>query len=161
VAEVHGGPRPEEIQAGDHVWLRGMDRFGEAMSAPDARGEVEIRLGALKSRIKLAQVERVQRPTESRAHGEITADFAPPPDVSDELDLRGQTVDEALPAVERYLDDAFRASIPEARIIHGKGTGTLRRVVRDALAKHPFVTSYEEAQREYGGEGVTIVKMAL
>jgi DNA mismatch repair protein MutS2 len=157
----HGGPRPEEIQAGDHVWLRGMDRFGEAMAAPDARGEVEIRLGALKSRIKLAQVERVQRPAESRAHGEITADFAPPPDVSDELDLRGQTVDEALPAVERYLDDAFRAAIPEARIIHGKGTGTLRRVVRDVLAKHPFVSSYEEAQREFGGEGVTIVKMAL
>ena len=159
--EVGGGPRPEEILEGDHVWLRGIDRFGEAMGAPDAKGEVELRLGALKSRIKLAQVERVQRPQASEAHGEITADFAPPPDVSDELDLRGQTVDEALPAVERYLDDAFRASIPEARIIHGKGTGTLRRVVRDALAKHPFVTSYAEAQREYGGEGVTIVKMAL
>jgi DNA mismatch repair protein MutS2 len=157
----HGGPRPEEIQEGDHVWLRGMDRFGEAISEPDAKGEVEIRLGALKSRIKLSQVERVQRPTASRAHGEISADFAPPPDVGPELDLRGQTVDEALPAVERYLDDAFRAAIAETRIIHGKGTGTLRRVVRDLLAKHPFVTSYEEAQREFGGEGVTIVKMAL
>jgi DNA mismatch repair protein MutS2 len=161
IAEIHGGPRPEEIQAGDHVWLRGMDRFGEAMTAPDAKGEVEIRLGALKSRIKLSQVERVQRPHASQAHGEITADFGPMPDVALELDLRGQTVDEALPAVERYLDDAFRAAVPEARIIHGKGTGTLRRVVREMLAKHPFVTSYEEAQREYGGEGVTIVKMAL
>ncbi len=156
-----GGPKPEEIEVGDHVWLRGMDRFGEAMTTPDAKGELEIRLGALNSRIKLSQVERVQRPAASKAHGEITADFAPPPDVALELDLRGQTVDEALPAVERYLDDAFRASVPEARIIHGKGTGTLRRVVRDLLAKHPFVTSYAEAQREYGGEGVTIVKMAL
>ncbi len=158
---VPSGPRPEVIRAGDMVWLRGMDRFGEAMSAPDARGEVEIRLGPLKSRIKLAQVERVQRPHVSQAHGAITADFAPPPDVSPELDLRGHTVDEALPVVERYLDDAFRAALPEARIIHGKGTGTLRRVVRETLAKHPFVSSYEEAQRELGGEGVTIVKLAL
>jgi DNA mismatch repair protein MutS2 len=160
-ASAPAGPRPEEIRAGDMVWLRGMDRFGEAMSAPDARGEVEIRLGALKSRIKLAQVERVQRPHPSQAHGQVTADLAPPPDVGPELEVRGQTVDEALPVVERYLDDAFRAALPEVRIIHGKGTGTLRRVVRETLAKHPFVSSYEEAQREYGGEGVTIVKLAL
>jgi DNA mismatch repair protein MutS2 len=158
---VHAGPRPEEIRVGDMVWLRGMDRFGEATSEPDARGELEIRLGPLKSRIKLAQVERVQRPAPSQAHGVITADIAPPPNVGMELEVRGHTVDEALPVVERYLDDAFRASLPEVRIIHGKGTGTLRRVVREMLAKHPFVSSYEEAQREYGGEGVTIVKLAL
>jgi DNA mismatch repair protein MutS2 len=155
------GPQPEEIEIGDMVWLRGVERFGEAMTEPDAKGELEIRLGPLKSRIKLSQIERVQRPRESQAHGAITADIAPPPIVALELDLRGQTVDEALPNVERYLDDAFRASVAEARIIHGKGTGTLRRVVRELLAKHPFVTSYEEAQREYGGEGVTIVKLAL
>jgi DNA mismatch repair protein MutS2 len=160
-ANVPAGPRPEEIRVGDMVWLRGVDRFGEAMSAPDARGEVEIRLGPLKSRIKLTQVERVQRPAASQAHGVITADIAPPPDVGPELEVRGHTVDEALPVVERYLDDAYRASLPEVRIIHGKGTGTLRRVVREMLAKHPFVSSYEEAQREYGGEGVTIVKLAL
>ena len=62
-----------------------------------------------------------------------------------EIEVRGQTVDEAMPTVEQYLDDAFRAGLPWARIIHGKGTGTLRRQVRDLLAKHPLVKSYEEA----------------
>ena len=64
--------------------------------------------------------------------------------------MRGQTVDEALPTVEQYLDEAFRAGLPWARIIHGKGTGTLRRQVRDMLAKHPLVKSYEEAPPRRG-----------
>jgi len=156
-----GGPRPEDIREGDLVWLRGMDHFGEALGEPDARGEIEVRMGALRSRIKLAQVERVQRPRPSQAHGAITADVAPPPPVAGELDIRGQTIDEGTPALEQYLDDAFRAGVPSVRVIHGKGTGTLRRAVRDHLSKHALVKSYEEAPREYGGEGVTIVHLAV
>ena len=138
-----------------------MDRWGEALSEPDARGEVQVRLGALHSRIKLAQIERVQRPRPSKAHGSVSADIAPPPDVPVEIDIRGQTSDEALPTVERYLDDAFRAAVEDVRIIHGKGTGALRRSVREFLSHHPLVTSYEEAPREYGGEGATIVHVAI
>jgi DNA mismatch repair protein MutS2 len=161
VDSVPIGLPAESIQEGDLVWLRGMDRFGEALSEPDAKGEVEIRLGPLRSRVKLAQVERVQRPAASKAHGSVSMDLAPPPDVALELDMRGQTVDEAMPAVERYIDDAFRAGMPSARIIHGKGTGTLRRHVRDFLAHNALVKSYEEARREDGGEGVTIVHLAV
>jgi DNA mismatch repair protein MutS2 len=161
IDSIPAGPPVESIQEGDLVWLRGMDRFGEAVSEPDARGEVEIRLGALRSRIKLSQVERVQRPAPSQATGSVRVDLAPPPvNVAAEIDMRGQTVDEAMPAVERYIDDAFRAGLPAARIIHGKGTGTLRRHVRDFLSNHALVTSYEEARLEEGGEGVTIVHLA-
>jgi DNA mismatch repair protein MutS2 len=78
-----------------------------------------------------------------------------------ELDLRGQTSDEALPSVERYIDDAFRAAVESVRIIHGKGTGALRKSVREHLSHNPMVKSYEEAAREYGGEGVTIVHVAV
>ena len=161
IAHVPAGPPPEAIQEGDLVWLRGMDRFGEAVSAPDARGELEVRLGPLRSRIKLAQVERVQRPAPSKAHGEVTTHMAPARAVPPEIEVRGQTIDEALPVVEQYIDEAFRAGLPWARIIHGKGTGTLRRHVRDFLSKHPLVKSYEEARPEEGGEGVTIVHLAV
>jgi DNA mismatch repair protein MutS2 len=157
---VPAGPPPESIEAGDLVWLRGMDRSGEAIAAPDARGEVEVRLGPLRSRVKLSQVERVERPAPQRSDRPLVADL-PVPVVAAEFDMRGQTVDEAVPAVERYLDDAFRAGLASARIIHGKGTGTLRRHVRDLLAKHALVTSYEEAQLHDGGEGVTIVHLAV
>jgi DNA mismatch repair protein MutS2 len=158
---VPAGPPPESIQPGDLVWLRGMDRYGEAIAEPDAKGEVEIRLGPLHSRIKLAQVERVQRPRPSQAHGTVTTTEVQVPVVAPEVDIRGQTVDEAVPAIERYLDDAFRAALPAARIIHGKGTGTLRRHVRELLSKHALVKSYEEALPQEGGEGVTIVHLAV
>ncbi len=161
VSKVPVGPPPESIQEGDLVWLRGMDRFGEALSEPDARGELEVRLGPLHSRIKLSQVERVQRPAPSKAHGTVTTHVTPPRAVPPEIELRGQTVDEAMPTVEQYIDEAFRAGLPWARIIHGKGTGTLRRQVREFLSKHPLVKSYEEARPEEGGEGVTIAHLAV
>jgi len=161
VAAIPAGPPPESIEEGDHVWLRGMDRWGEAMGPPDERGEVEVRLGPLRSRIKLSQVEKVQRVAPTKSHGEVRANIAPAREVPPELEVRGQTVDEALPTVEQYLDEAFRAGLPWARIIHGKGTGTLRRQVRDMLAKHPLVKSYEQARPEEGGEGVTIAYLAV
>jgi len=160
-AHVPAGPPPSSIQEGDLVWLRGMDRFGEALGPPDAKGEVELRLGGLRSRVRLSQVERVQRPAPSKAHGEITTHVAPARAVPPEIEVRGQTVDEAMPTVEQYIDEAFRAGLPWARIIHGKGTGTLRRQVRDFLSKHPLVKSYEEARPEEGGEGVTIAHLAV
>jgi DNA mismatch repair protein MutS2 len=159
--KVHTGPAPADIQPGDMVWLLGMDRFGEALSEPDARGEVELRLGPLHSRVKLSMVERVQRPAPSKATGTVTADVTPVRQVPPEIELRGQTVDEALPTIEQYIDDAFRAGLPWARIVHGKGTGTLRREVRRLLSSHPLVKSYEEAPLHEGGEGVTIAHLAV
>lgn len=75
-----------------------------------------------------------------------------------ELDLRGMRADEALDAMENYLDTAYLAGMPFVRIIHGKGTGKLRQVVRQALSQHPHVKSYEAGGEKEGGEGVTVVK---
>jgi DNA mismatch repair protein MutS2 len=160
VAAIPAGPPPESIVEGDHVWLRGMDRWGEAMGTPE-RGEVEVRLGPLRSRVKLSQVEKVQRVAPTKVQGEVRQNVAPPRDVPPEIEIRGQTVDEAMPTIEQYLDEAFRAGLPWTRIVHGKGTGVLRKQVRDLLAKHPLVKSYEEARREEGGEGVTIAYLAV
>ncbi len=160
VAAIPAGPPPESIVEGDHVWLRGMDRWGEAMGPPD-RGEVEVRLGPLRSRVKLAQVEKVQRVAPTKVPGEVRQNIAPAREVPPEIEIRGQTVDEAMPTIEQYLDEAFRAGLPWTRIVHGKGTGVLRKQVRDLLAKHPLVKSYEEARREEGGEGVTIAYLAV
>jgi DNA mismatch repair protein MutS2 len=77
-----------------------------------------------------------------------------------EIEVRGQTVDEALPTIEQYLDRAYRASLPWVRIIHGRGTGTLRRQVREMLHKHPLVRSYETGKPEEGGDGVTVAHLA-
>ena len=74
--------------------------------------------------------------------------------------MRGKRSDEALDALERYLDSAYLAGLPWVRIIHGKGTGKLRQTVREALSHHPHVKSYESGGDKEGGEGVTVAKLA-
>ena len=76
-----------------------------------------------------------------------------------ELDLRGLTVDEALHLIDQRLDEAARAGVGEMRIIHGKGTGTLRRAVRDMLRRHALVQGHAAAEPRAGGDGVTVVEL--
>jgi len=80
--------------------------------------------------------------------------------VERELRLRHLTVDEALFQLDQYLNDAFMAGLPSVRIVHGKGTGRLRRAVHDSLARHPLVKSYRLADYGEGDYGVTIVELA-
>ena len=80
--------------------------------------------------------------------------------ISNEVYLRHLTVDEALPKLDKYLDDAFMASLYQVRIIHGKGTGTLRQAVHEQLSKYPLVKSYRLGEYGEGGVGVTIVELA-
>jgi len=147
---------PESVQAGDLVWLRGLERYGEALAPPDERGEFEVRLGPLRSRVSLEQVERVQRPHHKGGAPQPIPAVPPAPAVEPELEIRGQTIDEALPALDKYLDDAYRAGLNSVRIVHGRGTGVLRKAVRDMLSRHPLVRAVETAPPAEGGEGVTV-----
>jgi DNA mismatch repair protein MutS2 len=81
--------------------------------------------------------------------------------VTNELYIRRLTVDEALHKLDQYLNDAFMAGFYQVRIVHGKGTGTLRQVVRRELNKHPLVKSYRQGEYGEGGAGVTIVDLSL
>jgi DNA mismatch repair protein MutS2 len=80
--------------------------------------------------------------------------------VDRELMLRHLTVDEALFRLDQYLNDAFMAGLPSVRVIHGKGTGTLRHAVHEMLAEHPLVKSFRLGDYGEGDYGVTIVEMA-
>jgi len=84
---------------------------------------------------------------------------ANPPPAINEVHLRRLTVDEALLKLDQYLDDAFMAGLYQVRVVHGKGTGTLRQAVRRQLAKHPLVQSYRPGVYGEGGAGVTIVEL--
>jgi len=79
--------------------------------------------------------------------------------ISNEIHLRRLTVDEALLKLDEYLDDAFMAGIFSVRVIHGKGTGTLRQAIREQLTKHSLVKSYRPGGYGEGGAGVTIVEL--
>ncbi len=81
-------------------------------------------------------------------------------ELTNELHLRQLTIDEALPKLDQYLNDAFMAGLYQVMIIHGKGTGTLRQAVREKLSHHPLVESYRPAGYGEGGAGVTIVELS-
>ncbi|MEE9198747.1 MAG: Smr/MutS family protein [Dehalococcoidia bacterium] len=82
-----------------------------------------------------------------------------PPSV--EVHLRRMTVEEAMIKLDRYLNAAFLAGLPQVRIVHGKGTGALRKAVMEVIGDHPLVGSYRGATLEEGGGGVTIAELAL
>jgi DNA mismatch repair protein MutS2 len=154
-------PGPDEapvtVVPGAVVYLRGVSVPGEALSDPDERGEFDVQLGALRTRARLEQVEQTEAPDEDEPR---RVRLPAAPFASESIEVRGQTIDEAVPAVELFLDQAARAGLARVRIIHGRGTGTLRRAVRELLASHPLVTSYETAEPAEGGVGVTVVRIA-
>jgi DNA mismatch repair protein MutS2 len=151
---------PSAVAPGDSVWLRGIPTPGEVLTNPDASGEFDVQLGSLRTRVRLHQVERASGPGAVAAPPRTLT--PPPPTITlpDEIEVRGQRLDEAMPRVEEYLDLAARAGKHRVFVIHGKGTGTLRRAVRDLLQHHPLVTSFETAARQEGGEGVTVAYLA-
>ena len=156
------GLPPAEVRPGYWIWVRGLDQAGEALSGADDRGEVEVQLGGLRTRVKLSQLERVERPEDGAPRVTVTVAPRAAADVPPmQIEVRGQRVEEALPKVEEYIESAYQAGLPFVRIVHGKGTGTLRRVVRERLANSPIVTSFETAEPRAGGEGVTVVHLAV
>jgi DNA mismatch repair protein MutS2 len=80
-------------------------------------------------------------------------------EINPELDLHAMTVDEAIPLVQEYIDEAFRSGMKEVRIVHGKGTGVLRQAVTRELKKHPLVKSYRIGDRFEGSTGATVVQL--
>ncbi len=81
------------------------------------------------------------------------------PEINLELDLHAMTVDEAIPLVQEYIDEAFRSGLKEVRIVHGKGTGVLRQAVMRELKKHPLVKSFRIGDRFEGSTGATVVRL--
>lgn len=147
----------EPLEAGDMVWISSLNQTGQIIELLD--GEAEVQVGAFRTRVPVLDLEKRHLGTPPAGESGVHIELSPRPLPSVELDLRGWRVEDVLPELDKYLDDAYLASLPYARIIHGKGTGTLRKVVREALAEHPLVASFRPGELNEGGEGVTVVKL--
>jgi len=150
------------IEPGDRIYLVDVPTPGEAVSEPDGAGDLEVKLGALRARINVRQIERVEKEmgtgeAEMRPYRPRASEL--PSAIKPELDLRGLTVDEALTLIDQRLDEAARSGVSEMRIIHGKGTGALRRAVREMLRGHALVQGHAPAEPRAGGDGVTVVEL--
>jgi DNA mismatch repair protein MutS2 len=152
---VAGVQLQEPLEVGDTVWVPTLNRTGQILSL--ANGEAEVQVGVFRAKVPVLEVER-REAAPPAGESEVQVTLSPRPMPGMELDLRGMRVEEALPDLTKYLDDAYLAALPYARIIHGKGTGALREAVRQALSEHPLVASFRPGELNEGGDGVTIVK---
>jgi DNA mismatch repair protein MutS2 len=145
---------PKKIGIGDKVMILSIGQEGEVVAVND--GQADVQLGALKTRQPVDGLKRLGR---ARGEGAEEKQFTPTPImpfVSMEIDIRGIRAVEVEAVLERYLDEAYRAGLPMVRIIHGKGTGALREVVRNLLRTSPIVERQESARANEGGEGATM-----
>ena len=150
------------VQAGDTVWVRPLNTTGEVLSI--AGREAEIGVGAARMRAKLDDVEwrsspasRVEHAGPSASLRRTTVHLSTRPKL--DLDLRGLRADEAIRELEKHVEASYLAGMPFTRIIHGKGTGSLRKAVRDALRDNPLVSTVEPGRDGEGGDGVTVVHL--
>ena len=151
------------VRLGDTVKLKHLNTIGvvTALTATEA----EVQVGRMRVRAKLDEIdlrgspEAGDKPAPSAAPEREERALPASPGL--EYDMRGQTVEESLPGLERYLDAAYLAGLPWVRLIHGKGTGKLRQGVREYLRANPVVKSLESGQEGEGGDGVTVVKLAV
>jgi DNA mismatch repair protein MutS2 len=166
--------RRRAIRLGDKVRLRSLGAQGIVTSL--GAEEAEVQVGVLRVRSRLSDLELPTPSGATSAGSDLTSParegiklktekkktpLALPESPGMELDLRGQRAEEALATLDRYLDAAFLAGLPFVRIIHGKGTGKLREVIRKELKDHPHIKSFEAGKEQEGGEGVTVVKLAV
>jgi len=163
---VYRGP----LRPGDQVWVRPYNTVGEVIAS--RRGEIDVQLGRFRATVRRNQVDLHQpdneagdarsgaTPVQEKQEAESTVSLPSGESPGIELDLRGLTSEEGLHRLDLYLDDAYLAGLPWVRVIHGRGSGVLRRVVRDAVRDHSLVTSYHPGAENEGGDGVTIVRLA-
>ena len=154
---------PKKLKKGDLVKIVSMGLKGTVSTLPDAKGSLFVQCGIIRTRTNIkdlayAEEESVSTPVLQRSSsGSGKMKMSKTLTISTEINLLGKTVDEALPALDKYLDDAYLAHLPSVRVVHGKGTGALRNAVHNHLKRLKYVKEYRLGEYGEGDAGVTIV----
>ncbi|MDL2234992.1 endonuclease MutS2 [Christensenellaceae bacterium OttesenSCG-928-L17] len=155
--ETSGMP-PQALRPGDRVRVLSLGQNATVQKAPNAKGEVQVQAGIIKVNVPITDLRMIEETVKPRAGAGVKLD--PLHEVAGlSLDVRGKLVDEALIEVDRYIDDALLRGRMEVQIIHGKGTGALRKGIQDYLKRHKHVEACRLGNYGEGDAGVTIVTL--
>jgi DNA mismatch repair protein MutS2 len=147
------------VKPGDSVWIEPLGIKGEVISKDEQSKKLKILVGNLTYDVEEEKLTRIEEGEKVEAETEYVGTPYSVPQVSPEIDLRGLLAEEAFDIVDKYLDDAFLAGLTTVSIIHGKGTGALRKKIGEFLSHHHRVESSRLGEWNEGGAGVTIVKL--
>lgn len=146
----------DKVTLGMDAYLPSLNQNVIIISMPDSRGDVQVEAGIMKINVKLKDLRKVKNTNtkKEKKKRELNLNLK---SVDSRVDLRGMDSEEACYKVDKYLDEAYMSNLGEVTIVHGKGTGVLRKAINDMLKRHPHVKSYRLGEYGEGGDGVTIV----
>lgn len=160
---------PKKLKLGDGVRVLSMNLNGTVSSLPNPKGDLYVQMGILRSLVNISDLEllneqSVSGPTLGSGNGRKKAGsgssstrMSKSLSISPEVNLIGMTTDEAIPELDKYLDDAYLAHLPQVRVVHGRGTGALKNAVHKHLKKLKYVKDFRLGVFGEGDSGVTIV----
>lgn len=153
---------PKKLRIGDSVKVLSMNLTGTVHSLPNAKGDLFVQMGILRSQVNIKDLVLIEDATPgSKKYTKTGAGklkMSKSASVSTEINLIGKTVDEAIALLDKYLDDAYLAHLPSVRIVHGKGTGALRSAVQSHLKRQSYIKSFHLGEFGEGDAGVTIAE---
>ena len=156
----------KDLRLGDSVKVLSMNLRGTVSTLPDAKGNLFVQMGILRSQVNLRDLEKLdddlpayasKKSPATKGTGSGKIKMSKSASISSELNLLGMTTDEAIVELDKYLDDAYLAHLSPVRIVHGKGTGALRKAVHQFLRRQKHVDTYRLGEYGEGDAGVTIV----
>ena len=155
--------KPSDFRLGESVKVLSMNLTGTVNSLPDAKGNLFVQMGILRSQVHISDLEIIEEPMsitakQMRRTSSGKMKMGKSMHISPEINLLGKTVDEAIAELDKYLDDAYLAHLSPVRIVHGKGTGALRQGVHNYLKRQKHVKSFRLGAFGEGDAGVTIVE---
>lgn len=153
--------KPEQLKKGDAVRILSIGLKGTVSTLPDARGNLFVQCGIMRSSVNVKDLVKIEEntistPNMSRTGGKMR--MSKSLSISPEINLLGKTVDEAISVLDKYLDDAYLSHLKSVRIVHGKGTGALRQAVHQHLKRIKYVKSFRLGEYGEGDAGVTIAE---
>ena len=156
-----GNLKPADLSLGDSVKVLSMNLKGTVSSKPDSKGFLFVQMGIMRSKVHISDLVLVDEPVITGPSlsktGTGKLKLSKSASISTEINLLGKTVDEAIAELDKYLDDAYLAHLPSVRVVHGKGTGALRKGVHNYLRRLKYVSEFHLAEFGEGDAGVTIV----
>lgn len=150
---------PKALKVGAGVRIVSMDITGTVQTLPDSRNMLFVQAGILRLHVRLKDLELLPEEAEEKpgiTGGKGAGSILKAATISPEINLIGMRVDEALPELDKYLDDAYLSNLPQVRIVHGRGTGALRDAVRKKCRETPFIKEFRAGEFGEGDSGVTV-----